>query len=124
MDFIHGTAFFLSTRFSRRGPEKEVGELSALLIDIRLHAVYGKITVAVTEGAIGQKNKEKWKEQQDAKNNERRVEAILLEQCRGKAFAVCQIEQEEVSGRDGGGHRNGGGDQFAENLTGNLQKYM
>lgn len=72
MDFIHGTAFFLSTRFARRGPEKEVGELSALLIDIRLHAVYGKITVAVTEGAIGQKNKEKWKEQQDAKNNERR----------------------------------------------------
>ena len=58
MDFIHGTAFFLSTRFSRGGPEKEVGELSALLIDIRLHAVYGKITVAVTEGAIGQKNKE------------------------------------------------------------------
>ena len=44
-----------------------MGELSALLIDIRLHAVYGKITVAVTEGAIGQKNKEKWKEQQDAK---------------------------------------------------------
>lgn len=28
------------------------------MIDIRLHAVYGKSTVAVTEGAIGQKNKE------------------------------------------------------------------
>ena len=58
--------------FLQKGAGEEVGELSALLIDIRLHAVYGKITVAVTEGAIGQKNKEKWKEQQDAKNNERR----------------------------------------------------